>query len=136
MELRRLGLAGFALLSPWLLALTEFATVRAQEPLVLYRSYLWMSVLPAALPAVTARLATTPRPTAIFSRELTEARREAAIRSVPTLATHREGEVLVAPGQRWTWRPLGDHGLGWQQIPAAPASFRSRKVCGGLPTAA
>src|SRR5205823_2508441 len=50
------GLAGFALLYPWLLALTEFATVRAQEPFVLYRSYLWMSGLPAALPALTGRL--------------------------------------------------------------------------------
>jgi Tfp pilus assembly protein PilF len=52
----RAGLAGFALFAPWLLALTEFATVRIQEPFVLYRSYLWMCVLPAALPAVLARL--------------------------------------------------------------------------------
>jgi len=52
----RLGLLGFGLLYPWLLALTEFAAVRAQEPFVLYRSYLWMSGLPAILPALTAGL--------------------------------------------------------------------------------
>ncbi|HUQ76672.1 MAG TPA: hypothetical protein VM183_18280 [Burkholderiales bacterium] len=47
-----MGLAGLGLLYPWLLALTEFATIRAQEPFVLYRSYLWMSGLPIALPAL------------------------------------------------------------------------------------
>jgi tetratricopeptide (TPR) repeat protein len=52
----RAGLAGFALLAPWLLALTEMATVRVQEPFVIYRSYLWMCLLPAALPLATARL--------------------------------------------------------------------------------
>jgi tetratricopeptide (TPR) repeat protein len=52
----RLGLAGFALLMPWLLALTEFAAVRVQEPFVLYRSYLWMVCLPAAFPLLVARL--------------------------------------------------------------------------------
>ncbi len=52
----RAGVAGFALLFPWLLGLTEFATVRVQEPFVLYRSYLWMCLLPALLPALLARL--------------------------------------------------------------------------------
>jgi len=52
----RLGLAGFALLVPWLLALTEFAAVRVQEPLVLYRSYLWMIGLPAAFPFLVEKL--------------------------------------------------------------------------------
>ncbi|MEW6689437.1 MAG: tetratricopeptide repeat protein [Pseudomonadota bacterium] len=52
----RPGLAGFAMLAPWLLALTEFVTVRVQEPFVLYRSYLWMCLAPAALPALLARL--------------------------------------------------------------------------------
>ena len=53
----RAGLAGFGLLCPWLLALTEVAAVRVQEPFVLYRSYLWMIFLPAILPAVVAPLA-------------------------------------------------------------------------------
>ena len=52
----RPGLAGFGLLVPWLLALTEFAAVRVQEPFVLYRSYLWMVSLPAALPFLAERL--------------------------------------------------------------------------------
>lgn len=51
----RIGLAGFGLLYPWLFALTEMSTVRLQEPFVLYRSYLWMSGLPAILPALVAR---------------------------------------------------------------------------------
>jgi protein O-mannosyl-transferase len=48
----KMGLLGFALLFPWILFLTELSTVRAQEPFVLYRSYLWMPGLFAALPAV------------------------------------------------------------------------------------
>ncbi|MFZ5523797.1 MAG: tetratricopeptide repeat protein [Pseudomonadota bacterium] len=51
------GLLGFALLFPWLLFLTEWSTVRIQEPFVLYRSYLWMPGLFAALPVVFGRLA-------------------------------------------------------------------------------
>lgn len=58
------GLAGLALLSPWLLALTEMATVRVQEPFVLYRSYLWMFLLPAALPAVLHWMRDAWRPVA------------------------------------------------------------------------
>jgi tetratricopeptide (TPR) repeat protein len=50
------GLLGFALLYPWLLALTELAVVRVQEPYVLYRSYLWMSGLPCALPVLLRRV--------------------------------------------------------------------------------
>ncbi|MBI3045455.1 MAG: tetratricopeptide repeat protein [Betaproteobacteria bacterium] len=52
----RKGLLGFGLLYPWLLALTEVATVRIQEPFVLYRSYLWMSGFTAVLPALLWRL--------------------------------------------------------------------------------
>ena len=52
----RKGLAGFGLLFPWLLALTEMAAIRIQEPFALYRSYLWMSGLPAVLPALFARV--------------------------------------------------------------------------------
>lgn len=52
----RAGFAGFGLLAPWLLALTEVAVARLQEPFVLYRSYLWMPLLFAALPAVLWRV--------------------------------------------------------------------------------
>jgi tetratricopeptide (TPR) repeat protein len=52
----RVGLAGLALAAPWLLALTEVSTVRIQEPFVLYRSYLWMCPLPAAIPALVGGL--------------------------------------------------------------------------------
>ena len=53
----RLGLLGFALLFPWIMFLTEFSTVRIQEPFVLYRSYLWMPGLFAALPMLFGWLA-------------------------------------------------------------------------------
>jgi tetratricopeptide (TPR) repeat protein len=52
-----LGLLGFALLFPWIMFLTEWSTVRIQEPFVLYRSYLWMPGLFFALPFVFGRLA-------------------------------------------------------------------------------
>jgi len=55
------GLVGFALLFPWVMFLTELATVRIQEPFVLYRSYLWaiggMVVLPVIAGAVRRRVA-------------------------------------------------------------------------------
>jgi len=44
------GLLGFAMLFPWLLFATEFSTVRIQESFVLYRGYLWMPGIFAALP--------------------------------------------------------------------------------------
>jgi tetratricopeptide (TPR) repeat protein len=50
------GLLGLAMAFPWLLFFTEFVTSRIQEPLVLYRSYLWMAGLPIALPFLARRL--------------------------------------------------------------------------------
>ena len=50
LQREKTGLLGFALLSPWLLFATELSTVRIQEIFVLYRSYLWMPCLFAALP--------------------------------------------------------------------------------------
>jgi tetratricopeptide (TPR) repeat protein len=50
------GLFGFGLLSPGLLFLIEFSTVRIQEIFVLYRSYLWMPCLMAALPYALQRI--------------------------------------------------------------------------------
>ncbi len=52
----RQRLAGFAMLTPWLLFFTEFAAVRVQESFVLYRSYLWMVGLFAALPLLLWRV--------------------------------------------------------------------------------
>lgn len=51
-----LGLLGFALLTPCLLFPTELASVWIQDPFVLYRSYLWMWPLGAALPIIALRL--------------------------------------------------------------------------------
>ncbi|MES1981751.1 MAG: tetratricopeptide repeat protein [Pseudomonadota bacterium] len=58
----RSGLAGLALLFPWLMFFTEFSAVRIQEPFVLYRSYLWAAgafcLLPVIFFKIDARLAT------------------------------------------------------------------------------
>ncbi|MES2538275.1 MAG: tetratricopeptide repeat protein [Pseudomonadota bacterium] len=51
------GLLGFALLCPWLMFATELSTVRIQESFVLYRSYLWMPGIFAALPLLFAKVA-------------------------------------------------------------------------------
>ena len=48
--------AGFGMLYPWLLFLPEFATVRFQEPFVLYRSYLWAPGIMVLLACGLARL--------------------------------------------------------------------------------
>ena len=53
----RKGLAGFAMLCPWLLFATELVSIRIQEPFVLYRSYLWMVGIFAALPLLLGKLA-------------------------------------------------------------------------------
>jgi tetratricopeptide (TPR) repeat protein len=50
------GLLGLAMAFPWFLFFTEFVTSRIQEPVVLYRSYLWMAGLPIALPLLARRL--------------------------------------------------------------------------------
>jgi tetratricopeptide (TPR) repeat protein len=55
---RTLGLAGFALLTPWLLFATELVSVRLQEIFVLYRSYLWAPALFILLALGLARLST------------------------------------------------------------------------------
>ena len=52
----RRGLAGFGLLFPWLLFMTELSTVRIQESFVLYRSYLWMGGFFSVLPLVFSKL--------------------------------------------------------------------------------
>lgn len=52
----RTGLVGFALLFPWLMFMTEFSSVRIQEPFVLYRSYLWAVGAFCLLPVLFVRL--------------------------------------------------------------------------------
>ncbi|HQT25614.1 MAG TPA: hypothetical protein PLK99_03345, partial [Burkholderiales bacterium] len=52
----RMGLAGFGMLFPWLLFMTELSTVRIQESFVLYRSYLWAGGVFAAMPLIFSRI--------------------------------------------------------------------------------
>ncbi len=50
------GLAGFAMLYPWLMFMTELSSVRIQEIFVLYRSYLWAPGALCILPILISRL--------------------------------------------------------------------------------
>ncbi len=50
------ALLGFAMAAPALLYATEFASIRLQEPFVLYRSYLWAPALFAATPLLLYRI--------------------------------------------------------------------------------
>ncbi len=56
MKRGRPGLAGFAMLFPWLMFMTEFSTVRIQENFVLYRSYLWAAGACCVLPLLLDKL--------------------------------------------------------------------------------
>jgi hypothetical protein len=58
----RMGLVGFGMLYTWILFLVEFSATRIQEPLVLYRSYLWA---PGILIALVALLNGVPRRAAL-----------------------------------------------------------------------
>ena len=53
---RWMGIAGLAMLYPWLQFLVEFAPVRVQEPFVLYRSYLWIPGMMLFFPLLLAKL--------------------------------------------------------------------------------
>lgn len=53
---RWLGLVGVALLYPWLQFLVEFSSIRIAEPLVLYRSYLWLPGMMLVFPVLLAWL--------------------------------------------------------------------------------
>lgn len=56
----RFGLLGFGMLAPWLVFAVELSTVRIQEIFVIYRSYLWMPYLAAALPFLLQKLSFRP----------------------------------------------------------------------------
>ena len=53
---RLIGLVGFAMIFPWLMFMTELATVRFQEIFVLYRSYLWAVGAFCLLPVLFSRI--------------------------------------------------------------------------------
>ena len=50
------GLAGLALLYPWLQFMLEFSSIRVQEPFVLYRSYLWIPGMMLFIPMLLSKL--------------------------------------------------------------------------------
>ncbi len=50
------GLAGLAIISPWIMFIPELASVRVQEIFVLYRSYLWLPGLMILIPLIFIKL--------------------------------------------------------------------------------
>ena len=75
----RVGLLGFAMLTPGLLFIPEFSVVRIQEIFVLYRSYLWMPCIGCALPFILYR----------FPRRTTSIVLALLFLAMITLSTHR-----------------------------------------------
>ena len=67
----RTGLVGFALLFPWLMFFTEFASVRIQDTFVLYRSYLWAAGAFCLLPMLFAKMGARPASTILTVIALT-----------------------------------------------------------------
>jgi protein O-mannosyl-transferase len=63
----RAGLAGFGMLYTWILFLVEFSAARFQEPMVLYRSYLWA---PGIVVALAAMLSAVPLRAALAAAAL------------------------------------------------------------------
>lgn len=61
----RVALLGLAMLYPWLLFLTEFSTIRIQEPFVLYRSYLWLPGFLLLVPLLASVMVRKTHPTNI-----------------------------------------------------------------------
>ena len=112
----RAGLVGFALLYPWLFSLTEFATVRAQEPFVLYRSYLWMSGLPAALAALSLPLAARGR-AAILAAAL------AAVCAALIYSAHDRIRTFSSPFRLWDDAVRKNEGLS---LPFVERAYLSR----------
>jgi tetratricopeptide (TPR) repeat protein len=111
-----LGLIGFAIATPAILFATELSTVRFQEPFVLYRSYLWMFTLPAAIMPI---LALTPRLAVAraFALALALALVASAMIAM-TFATKNRIETFASSTTLWSdaIRKYGDHGHfgGWR----------------------
>ena len=100
----RAGLAGFGLIFPWLLFMTELTTVRIQESFVLYRSYLWMAGFFAILPVFFFKI----------SARATFAILLAASIGLFPLARNR---IVTFSSPLLLWKEAADHVEGRKDLP-------------------
>ncbi|HRQ57817.1 MAG TPA: hypothetical protein PLN31_10400 [Azoarcus taiwanensis] len=127
-----LGFAGLCLLFPLLLFATEFATVWIQDPLVLYRSYLWAIPLPGLiwLGCVSTRPKVIYVVAMVLGCVLTALafERQLTFRSEFHLWDDAVAKVKLdaAPNAVGRWRPFqnrGAHYLGEERLAAAQSDF-------------
>ena len=96
-----MGLAGLALLYPWLQFVVEFLAIRVQEPFVLYRSYLWMPGMKLFFPLLLAKLQNNRiyNPKEPFGLNLSKAGDEKLVADStrPVAMSQAEGSPRTAP---------------------------------------
>jgi hypothetical protein len=105
----RAGLAGFGMLYVWILYLTEFSTIRFQEPFVLYRSYLWG---PGVLIVVAAFLSAVPLRAAVI----------AAVLAVPVLLHQAHDRLVTFSSSLLLWEDA------YLKLPSKPIPWGSRTL--------
>jgi protein O-mannosyl-transferase len=103
----RVGLVGFGLLYPWILFLVELSSVRFQEPLVLYRSYLWA---PGIIVALCAGLSYLPRKIALA----------APIAAMPLLFLQANDRLQTFSSPLALWQDAAD-----KLQPGVPGGYRT-----------
>jgi protein O-mannosyl-transferase len=105
----RAGLIGFGMLYAWVLFLVEFSTARFQEPMVLYRSYLWA---PGILLALAALLSAAPLRAALAASAL----------AVPMLFYQAHDRLTTFSSSLRLWEDAV------AKLPAAPVPWGSRTL--------
>jgi tetratricopeptide (TPR) repeat protein len=105
----RAGLAGFGMLYTWILFLVEFSAVRFQEPMVLYRSYLWA---PGILLALAALLSAVPLRAALGASAL----------AIPLLFYQAHDRLTTFSRSLFLWEDAV------AKLPAAPVPWGSRTL--------
>jgi hypothetical protein len=105
----RAGVAGFGMLYTWILFFAEFSTARFQEPLVLYRSYLWA---PGILIAVAATLSAFPLRAAMT----------ASVLAIPLLWYQAHDRLVTFSSSFLLWEDAV------AKLPAKPVPWGSRAL--------
>jgi protein O-mannosyl-transferase len=105
----RMGLVGFGMLYTWLLFLLEFSTARFQEPMVLYRSYLWA---PGIVLALMALLSAVPLRAALAASAL----------ALPVLFYQAHDRLTTFSTSLLLWEDAV------AKLPAAPVPWGSRTL--------
>ena len=135
------SLVGLCLLFPLLLYATEFATVWVQDPLVLYRSYLWAMAIPGLITLALIRF----QPRTIYAGGLVlilifsalSLERVASLRDASTAWGDAAAKINLqaSPNAVGRWRPflnLGAHHLDRGSPDVAAKNFAMADALGDL----